>query len=60
MLDFSGKGKSVNISKTVRDRPILSKFFTHRVLQEYPVPGKKFSDFATSGGHPGFYPKMKN
>ena len=26
----------------VRDRAILSKFLTHRVVQEYPVPRGKF------------------
>ena len=29
--------KSANISKTIRDRAILSEFLTHRVVQEYSV-----------------------
>ena len=42
ILDFSGKWKSVNISKTVRDRAISSEFLTHRVVQECPVQRGKF------------------
>ena len=30
---FAGKQKSVNISKTIRDRAISSEFLTHRVVQ---------------------------
>ena len=37
ILEFSGKYKSVNISKTIRGRAILSEFLTHRVEQEYPM-----------------------
>ena len=51
--------KSVNISKTVRDRAILSEFFTHRVVQECPMRRGKISIFATFGGHLGFLQKMK-
>ena len=34
---FLQNTKSANISKTIRDRAILSEFLTHRVLQEYSV-----------------------
>ena len=54
ILDFSGKLKSVNNSRTVRDRTISSKFLTHRVVLEYPRQGGKISIFATFGGHLGF------
>ena len=37
--------KNVNISKTIRDRAILSKFLTHRVVQEYPMQRGKISIF---------------
>ena len=50
---------SVNISKTVRDRAILSKFLTCRVVQESPVQRGKISIFATFGGHLTFLRKMK-
>ena len=44
ILDFSGKSKSVNISKTVRDGAISSEFWTHRVVQEYSMRrGKNFN-----------------
>ena len=33
----------MNISKTVRYRAILSKFLTHRVVQDYPMPSGKIS-----------------
>ena len=36
-LGISGKRKSVNIMKTIRDRAISSEFLTHRVVQEYPM-----------------------
>ena len=49
-----GKIKRVNISKTIRDRAILSEFLTHGVVQEYPIQRKKISIFATFGGHLGF------
>ena len=45
--------KSVNISKTLRDRAISSEFLTHRVVQD-PMQGGKISIFATFGGHLGF------
>ena len=47
-LGVSCKMKSVNMSKTIRDRAILSEFFTNRLVQEYPVPRRKLSIFATS------------
>ena len=50
----------MNISKTVRDRVISSKFFTNRVVQEYPMQRGKISIFATFGGHLGFLRKMKD
>ena len=59
ILDFRGKWKSVNISKTVRDRAILSEFLSHSVVQECPVQRRKISIFATFGGHFGFSQKMK-
>ena len=34
---FLQNTKSAYISKTVRDRAILSEFLTHRVVQEYSV-----------------------
>ena len=58
-MDFCGKKKSVNISKTVRDRAISSKFLTCRVVQESPVQRGKISIFATFGGHLTFLRKMK-
>ena len=54
ILDFCGKWKSVNISKTVRNIVISSEFLTHRVLQEYSMQRGKISIFATFGGHLGF------
>ena len=54
ILHFSGKWKSVNISKIVRDRAISSKFLTHRVVQVYPVPRGKILIFTTFCGHLGF------
>ena len=51
--------KSVNISKTVRDRAISSEFLTHRVVQECPVQRSKIWIFTTFGGHLGFLRKMK-
>ena len=54
ILDISGKLKSVNISKTVRDRAISSEFLTGRVVQECPMEKGKISIFATFGGHLGF------
>ena len=59
ILDFSGKRKSVNISKTVRDRAFSREFLTRRVVQEYPMESGKISIFATFGGHLGFLQKMK-
>ena len=59
ILDFRGKWKSVNISKTVIDRAISSEFLTCRVVQECPVERGKISIFATFGGHLGFLQKMK-
>ena len=59
ILDFSGKWKSVNISKTVRDRAISSAFLTRRVIQECPVERGKISIFATFGSHLEFLRKMK-
>ena len=58
ILDFSRKWKSVNISKTVRDRAISSEFLTHRVVQEYSMQRGKISIFITFGGHLGFLQKM--
>ena len=58
-LDFSGKWKSVNISKTVRDRAISSEFLTRRVVQDSLVQRGKISIFATFGGHLGFLRKME-
>ena len=52
--------KSVNISKTVRDRAISSKFWTHRVEQECSAEIPKFSNFTILGGHLKFLRKMKN
>ena len=49
----------MNISKTVRDRAISSKFLTCRVVQESPVQRGKISIFATFGGHLTFLRKMK-
>ena len=50
----------MNISKTVRDRAILSEFLTRRItVQDYPMERGKFSIFATFGGHFGFLWKMK-
>ena len=49
LLDISGKLKSVNISKTVRDRAISSECLTGRVVQEHH--SRKISIFATFGGH---------
>ena len=46
--------KSVDISKIIRDRAILSKFLTHRVVQQYPIQRGKISIFATFGVHLGF------
>ena len=48
-----------NISETVRDRAISNEFLTHRVEEEYAVLRGKISFFGTSGGHLGFYQKMK-
>ena len=45
---------AVNISETVRDRAISREFLTHMVVQEYPVPRRKISIFATFDGHLGF------
>ena len=59
ILDFRGKWKSVNISKTVRDRAISSEFLSHRVVQECPVQRGKISIFATFGGHLGYSRKME-
>ena len=59
ILDFCGKWKTVNISKTVRDRAISSVFLTHRLVQESPVQRREISIFATFGGHLGFLWKMK-
>ena len=53
-LGFLWKMKSVNISKTVRDRVISSEFSTHRVVQECPMQKGQISIFATFGGHLGF------
>ena len=50
----------MNISKTIRDRAILSEFLTHRVVQECPMQRGKISIFATFGGHLGFLRKMKS
>ena len=50
----------MNISKTVRDREISSKFLTHRVVQECPMQRGKISTFATFGGLLGFLRKMKS
>ena len=47
IFDFNGKWKSVNISKTVRDRAILSEFLTRRLVQECPMQRGKMSIFAT-------------
>ena len=33
-----------NISKTVRDRAISSKFLTHRVVEEYPMQRGKIAN----------------
>ena len=49
----------MNISKTISDRAISSKFLTRRVVREYPMQREKFSIFATFGGHLGFLRKMK-
>ena len=43
--------KSVNISKTTRDRAISTEFLTRRVVQEYPMQRGEISIFATFGGH---------
>ena len=45
----------MNFSKSVRDRAIPSKFFTHRVVQVYPNQRGKISIFATFGGPLGSY-----
>ena len=60
ILDFSGKWKSVNISKTVRDRAISSEFLTHRVVQECPVQRGKISIFATFASILDFRRKWKS
>ena len=51
--------KSVNISKTERDRAISSEFLTHMVVIEQPIQRGKISLFATFVGHLGFLRKMK-
>ena len=56
---FAENEKSVNISKTVRDRAISTEFLTRSVVQEYPMQRGKISIFATFGGHLGFLRKMK-
>ena len=43
-----------NISQSVRDRAISSKFLIHRVVQECPMQRGKISIFATFDGHLGF------
>ena len=48
----------MNISKTVRDRTILSDFLTCMVVQECPMQRGKISIFATFGGHLGFLRKI--
>ena len=59
-LEFLRKTKNVNISETVRDRAISTEFFTHRVVEKYPMSnGKKFF-FAIFGGHLEFLRKTKN
>ena len=59
ILDFRRKWKSVNISKTVRDRAISSEFLIHRMVQECPVRRGKISIFATFLGHLAFSRKME-
>ena len=51
--------KSVNISKTIRDRAISSEFLTFKVVQECPVQRGKISIFTTFGSHLGFLRKME-
>ena len=58
-MDFVENKKSVNISKTVRDKAISSEFLTHRVVQEHSIQRVKISIFATFGGHLGLKRKMK-
>ena len=58
-LGFLRKRKSVNISKTVRDRAISSEFLTRRVVQESLVQRGEISIFATFGGHLEFLRKME-
>ena len=62
ILDFSGKWKTVNISKTVKDRAISSESLIHRVVQESPLQrgGGGISIFATFGGYLGFLRKRKS
>ena len=55
ILDFS---ESLNILKTVRDRPI-SSILNHMVVLQCPVPRGKTSIFVTFGGHLGFERKIK-
>ena len=43
IVTFSENVKITNISKTVRDRAISSKFLIHREVQEYPVQRGKNS-----------------
>ena len=50
-MDFCGKTKNVNISETVRDKVILTEFWTCRVVEKYSKQNFKISIFATSGGH---------
>ena len=52
--------KSANISKTVRDRAVVSEFLTRRVVQEYSVAILKISNFTIFGGHLEVLRKMKN
>ena len=60
ILDFSGKWKSVNILKTVRDRAISSEFLTSRIVQEYSMQRGKISSFALLAAILDFSGKWKS
>ena len=54
ILDFSGKWKSVNISKTVRDKSDFERIFDPQGFTRISYAKGKFSIFATFGSHLGF------
>ena len=54
------KLKLACISLTVRDRVILSEFWTRKVAEESSCEIAKFSILTILGGHLEFLQKMKN